>query len=164
MTSPTGIRAIARLDGPDVAAKVWDTIEAKRGARIREFSSHGCAHGTLACHACSASDPSCQFEAREQPVARDEVVRAATPEFYIKIGRKTHDDGRIATVPACSRCRARRLDHARRQRAGRGTKLGTQTPYWHRFVLGDAEVPWSPTARCRSARQEAPSSACPTTK
>jgi glutathione synthase len=31
VTSPTGIRAIARLGGPDVAAKVWDTIEAKRG-------------------------------------------------------------------------------------------------------------------------------------
>ena len=30
VTSPTGIRAIARLNGPDVAAKVWDTIEAKR--------------------------------------------------------------------------------------------------------------------------------------
>ena len=28
--SPTGIRAIARLGGPDVAAKIWDTIEAKR--------------------------------------------------------------------------------------------------------------------------------------
>jgi glutathione synthase len=32
VTSPTGIRAIARLGGPDVAAKIWDTIEAKRGA------------------------------------------------------------------------------------------------------------------------------------
>jgi glutathione synthase len=31
VTSPTGIRAIARLDGPDVAAKIWDVIEAKRG-------------------------------------------------------------------------------------------------------------------------------------
>jgi glutathione synthase len=31
VTSPTGIRAIARLDGPDVAAKIWDTIEKKRG-------------------------------------------------------------------------------------------------------------------------------------
>jgi glutathione synthase len=31
VTSPTGIRAIARLGGPDVAAKVWDAIEAKRG-------------------------------------------------------------------------------------------------------------------------------------
>jgi hypothetical protein len=25
-----GIRAIARLDGPDVAAKIWDAIEQKR--------------------------------------------------------------------------------------------------------------------------------------
>ena len=33
VTSPTGIRAIARLNGPDVAAKVWDTIEAKRGVK-----------------------------------------------------------------------------------------------------------------------------------
>ena len=31
VTSPTGIRAIARLDGPDVAAKIWDAIEDKRG-------------------------------------------------------------------------------------------------------------------------------------
>jgi glutathione synthase len=30
VTSPTGIRAIARLGGPDVAAKVWDVIEQKR--------------------------------------------------------------------------------------------------------------------------------------
>ncbi len=33
VTSPTGIRAIQRLDGPDVAAKIWDTIEAKRGGK-----------------------------------------------------------------------------------------------------------------------------------
>ncbi len=31
VTSPTGIRAIARLGGPDVAAKIWDVIAAKRG-------------------------------------------------------------------------------------------------------------------------------------
>ncbi|MBB5048463.1 glutathione synthase [Rhodopseudomonas rhenobacensis] len=30
VTSPTGIRAIAKLGGPDVAAKIWDVIEAKR--------------------------------------------------------------------------------------------------------------------------------------
>lgn len=30
VTSPTGIRAIAKLGGPDVAAKIWDTIEQKR--------------------------------------------------------------------------------------------------------------------------------------
>jgi glutathione synthase len=30
VTSPTGIRAIARLGDPDVAAKVWDVIETKR--------------------------------------------------------------------------------------------------------------------------------------
>jgi glutathione synthase len=30
VTSPTGIRAIARLGGPDVAALIWDCIEAKR--------------------------------------------------------------------------------------------------------------------------------------
>jgi glutathione synthase len=30
VTSPTGIRAIARLGGPDVAAKIWDAIENKR--------------------------------------------------------------------------------------------------------------------------------------
>jgi glutathione synthase len=30
VTCPTGIRAIARLNGPDVAAKIWDVIEKKR--------------------------------------------------------------------------------------------------------------------------------------
>jgi glutathione synthase len=30
VTSPTGIRAVAKLGGPDVAAKVWDAIESKR--------------------------------------------------------------------------------------------------------------------------------------
>jgi glutathione synthase len=30
VTSPTGIRAIARLGGPDIAARIWDVIEAKR--------------------------------------------------------------------------------------------------------------------------------------
>lgn len=30
VTSPTGIRAIAKLGGPDVAAKIWDAIEGKR--------------------------------------------------------------------------------------------------------------------------------------
>ena len=30
VTSPTGIRAIARLGGPDIAAKIWDVIENKR--------------------------------------------------------------------------------------------------------------------------------------
>lgn len=33
VTSPTGIRAIQRLNGPDVAAKIWDTIEKKRAAK-----------------------------------------------------------------------------------------------------------------------------------
>jgi glutathione synthase len=33
VTSPTGIRAIARLDGPDVAAMIWDVIEKKRGGK-----------------------------------------------------------------------------------------------------------------------------------
>src|SRR5258708_6108992 len=33
VTSPTGIRAIARLGGPDVAAKIWDVIEAKRSGK-----------------------------------------------------------------------------------------------------------------------------------
>ena len=32
VTSPTGLRAIKRLGGPDLAASIWDAIEAKRGA------------------------------------------------------------------------------------------------------------------------------------
>jgi glutathione synthase len=31
VTSPTGIRAVKNLGGPDIAALVWDAIEAKRG-------------------------------------------------------------------------------------------------------------------------------------
>lgn len=31
VTSPTGIRAIAKTGGPDVAVKIWDAIEKKRG-------------------------------------------------------------------------------------------------------------------------------------
>ena len=30
VTAPTGIRAIRRLGGPDIAARIWDVIEAKR--------------------------------------------------------------------------------------------------------------------------------------
>ncbi len=33
VTSPTGIRAIKRLGGPDLAVAIWDAIEAKRAAR-----------------------------------------------------------------------------------------------------------------------------------
>jgi glutathione synthase len=33
VTSPTGIRAIAGLGGPDVAAMIWDAIEKKRGGK-----------------------------------------------------------------------------------------------------------------------------------
>jgi glutathione synthase len=33
VTSPTGIRAIERLGGPDVAAMIWDAIEKKRGGK-----------------------------------------------------------------------------------------------------------------------------------
>ena len=34
VTSPTGIRAIARLGGPDVAAKIWDAIESEAQREI----------------------------------------------------------------------------------------------------------------------------------
>ena len=30
VTAPTGIRAVARLGGPDIAARVWEVVEAKR--------------------------------------------------------------------------------------------------------------------------------------
>jgi glutathione synthase len=33
VTCPTGIRAIAKLGGPDIAARIWDTIEKKRGGK-----------------------------------------------------------------------------------------------------------------------------------
>jgi len=32
VTSPTGLRAIKRLGGPDLAAQIWDVLELKRGA------------------------------------------------------------------------------------------------------------------------------------
>jgi glutathione synthase len=35
VTSPTGIRAIKNLGGPDVAALIWDKIEKSRAARGR---------------------------------------------------------------------------------------------------------------------------------
>jgi glutathione synthase len=31
VTSPTGVRAIKKLGGPDLAAAIWDAIEAKAG-------------------------------------------------------------------------------------------------------------------------------------
>ncbi len=31
VTSPTGIRAVKKFGGPDIAALIWDKIEAKRG-------------------------------------------------------------------------------------------------------------------------------------
>ena len=34
VTSPTGIRAIKRLGGPDLAVAAWDAIEAARSARL----------------------------------------------------------------------------------------------------------------------------------
>src|SRR5262249_32784338 len=41
VTSPTGIPAIKNLGGPDVAALIWDKIEAKRKARLgHECCSH----------------------------------------------------------------------------------------------------------------------------
>jgi glutathione synthase len=33
VTSPTSIRAIERLGGPDVAAMIWDAIEGKRAGK-----------------------------------------------------------------------------------------------------------------------------------
>ena len=34
VTSPTGIRAVKNLGGPDAAALIWDKIEAKRRAGL----------------------------------------------------------------------------------------------------------------------------------
>ena len=33
VTSPTGIRAIRNVGGPDIAALMWDMIEKKRAAK-----------------------------------------------------------------------------------------------------------------------------------
>ncbi len=33
VTSPTGIRAIKRLGGPDLAVAIWDAIEARRAGK-----------------------------------------------------------------------------------------------------------------------------------
>jgi hypothetical protein len=41
VTSPTGIRAIKNLGGPDVAAMIWDRIEDKRAGRRRRKSASG---------------------------------------------------------------------------------------------------------------------------
>jgi glutathione synthase len=34
VTSPTGIRIIRRLGGPDIAAMIWDTIAAKLATKL----------------------------------------------------------------------------------------------------------------------------------
>ncbi|HVL71100.1 MAG TPA: glutathione synthase [Beijerinckiaceae bacterium] len=39
VTSPTGLRAIKRLGGPDLAAAIWDVIEAKVGSGARASSA-----------------------------------------------------------------------------------------------------------------------------
>ena len=41
VTSPTGIVAIERFDGTDVAGMIWDAIEAKLPSRTREGSGEG---------------------------------------------------------------------------------------------------------------------------
>jgi glutathione synthase len=41
VTSPTGIRAIKNLGGPDVAAMIWDRIEARRAGRRRRKPASG---------------------------------------------------------------------------------------------------------------------------
>jgi glutathione synthase len=41
VTSPTGIRAIKNLGGPDVAAMIWDRIEDKRAGRRRRKPASG---------------------------------------------------------------------------------------------------------------------------
>src|SRR3954447_755803 len=43
VTSPTGIRAIKNLGGPDVAAMIWDAIENKRAGRRRKRKQTGAA-------------------------------------------------------------------------------------------------------------------------
>jgi glutathione synthase len=50
VTPPTGIRAIVRLGGPDVAAKVWDVIESKRGVKTsrRRLPSRLCTSQNVA--------------------------------------------------------------------------------------------------------------------
>jgi glutathione synthase len=40
VTSPTGIRAVRKVGGPDIAALVWDAIEAKRKAQTSGSSNH----------------------------------------------------------------------------------------------------------------------------
>lgn len=40
VTSPTGVRAIRRVGGPDLAIAAWDAIEARRNEKINIVSSH----------------------------------------------------------------------------------------------------------------------------
>ena len=40
VTSPTGIRAIKNFGGPDIAALIWDKIEAKRKKTVRSWPLH----------------------------------------------------------------------------------------------------------------------------
>jgi hypothetical protein len=41
VTSPTGIRAIKRLGGPDLAVTIWDAIEAKLATNSLVFHGIG---------------------------------------------------------------------------------------------------------------------------
>ena len=43
VTSPTGIRAIKKLGGPDLAVAIWDAIEAKIAERLTFLSEPGSA-------------------------------------------------------------------------------------------------------------------------
>jgi glutathione synthase len=36
VTSPTGIRQVAQFGGPDVAAMIWDVVQAKVGSKSKK--------------------------------------------------------------------------------------------------------------------------------
>jgi len=84
------------------------------------------------------------FVKREQPVPADESIRSTTDKSLQKQWRKrmtSHVSRRTllalgaglgASLGASTLLAGSAL--------ARAPKLGTQTPYWHRFILGDAEV------------------------
>src|SRR5882672_5479188 len=80
------------------------------------------------------------FGEREQPVAADESVRATNSHIYKNSGGRpmTINVSRRSLLALGAGLGASTMLGG--SALARAPKLGTQTPYWHRFELGDAEV------------------------
>src|SRR6185312_10615747 len=83
--------------------------------------------------------PLANFRKREQPVAADESVRAITTIHKNTGGRRmTMNVSRRSLLALGAGLGASTILGG--SALAKAPKLGTQTPYWHRFNLGNAEV------------------------